>query len=274
MSIPSNSKYDRPWECRMDAFRVAGGLWFVGNTSGASWLLETAEGPVLFDTNYPTLAPLLLDSIRAAGFDPRSLRAIFHTHGHYDHYGATDLLKGLSGAVTYMSRTDTEMLRSRPELGLAHLGKHLFPEPPVTDVPLEDGDIVTIGGVRIRCVLCPGHTPGAMSFFFPVTESGTTYTAGLHGGSGLNTLTGAFSREYGVDWRPDFLQGLEKMGKEHPDIFLANHTKVCHTAEKYAMLGKGPNPFIDPAEWHAFLSSLRRDFEEMAAAEQQTGITG
>lgn len=268
MAISSNAKFDRPWECRMDAFRVAGGLWFVGNTSGASWLLETSEGPVLFDTNYPTLAPLLLDSIREAGFDPRSLRAIFHTHGHYDHYGATEELKRLSGAESCMSRLDTEMLRSRPELGLAHLGKHIFPEPPAVDAMLEDGQTVTIGEVSIRCVLCPGHTPGAMSFFFPVTEDGVTYTVGLHGGSGLNTLTGTFSREYGVDWRPDFLRGLEKMRREHPDIFLANHTKVCRTAEKYAMMGNGTNPFINSAEWSAFLSALQADFEAMVKKEE------
>ena len=269
MAISSDAKYERPWECRMKAFRVAGGLWFVGNTSGASWLLETEEGPVLFDTNYPTLAPLLLDSIREAGFDPRQLRAIFHTHGHFDHYGATEELKRLSGAESFMSRLDTEMLRSRPEMGLAHLGKHIFPEPPEVDTLLEDGETVIIGGVPIRCVLCPGHTPGAMSFFFPVTEEGVTYTAGLHGGSGLNTLTGAFRREYGVDWRPDFLRGLEKMRLEAPDIFLANHTKVCRTAEKYAMMGKGPDPFIDRAAWGAFLDALEADFEAMAEKEKE-----
>ena len=168
-----------------------------------------------------------------------------------------------------MSRIDTEMLRQRPELGLAHLGKHIFPEPPSIDRELEDGEVVTIGGIPIRCVLCPGHTPGAMSFFFPVTEDGTVYTAGLHGGSGLNTLTGAFSREYGVDWRPDFLRGLEKMRREAPDIFLANHTKVCRTAEKYAMMEEGARPFINSAEWSAFLDALEADFEAMVEKEKR-----
>ena len=164
MAISSDVKFERPWECRMPAFRVAGGLYFVGNTSGASWLLDTADGPVLFDTNYPTLAPQLLESIREAGFRPESIAAIFHTHGHYDHYGATAQIKALSGAVTYMSRADAQLLRQQPEMGLAHLGRHLFPEPPVTDVELEDEDVITIGGVPIRCVACPGHTPGEMTF--------------------------------------------------------------------------------------------------------------
>ena len=268
MAISSDAKYDRPWECRMPAFRVAGNLYFVGNTSGASWLLDTAAGPVLFDTNYPTLAPLLLESIREAGFQPESIAAIFHTHGHYDHYGATDHLKTLSGAPVYMGKADVQMLRQRPELGLAHLGKHIFPHPPVADVELVDEDVIPIGGVPIRCVACPGHTPGAMSFFFPVTEDGRTYTVAIHGGAGLNTLERSFIEEYGVNWRQDFLNSIGKLMPESVDIFLANHTKVCHTAQKYQLLCQGKNAFINPNEWQRFLHGLRADYENMCLREQ------
>ena len=270
MVISSDAKYERPWECRMPAFCVAGNLYFVGNTSGASWLLDTVAGPVLFDTNYPTLAPLLLDSIREAGFRPESITAIFHTHGHYDHYGATAQLIKMSGALTYMSKADAQMLRQRPEMGLAHLGKYIFPEPPTIDVELEDENVITIGDVPIRCVACPGHTPGAMSFFFPVTENGKTYTAAIHGGAGLNTLESGFMKVYGVNWRQDFLSSIERSMPEQVDIFLANHTKVCHTAQKYQRLCQGENAFIDPTGWQRFLFSLRADYENMCLREQST----
>lgn len=272
MTIASDAKFDRPWECRLPAFRVLGGLWFVGNTSGASWLLETEVGPVLFDTNYPTLAPLLIDSIWSAGFDPRSLAAIFHTHGHYDHFGATDFLKNLSGATTYLSRLDAKMLCERPELSLSDWGKHIFPKPLIPDVMLSDGEIITIGGIPIRCAACPGHTPGAMSFFFPVIADGKTYTAGLHGGAGLNTLTGDFIKKYDVNWREDFLRGIEYMQKESVDVFLANHTKACHVAEKLARMGDGPNPFVDAEEWPEFLLSLYQDYEKLILNEQKENL--
>lgn len=268
MAISSDAKFERPWECRMPAFRIAGGLYFVGNTSGASWLLVTADGPVLFDTNYPTLETQLLDSIREAGFQPESIKAIFHTHGHYDHYGATKKLKQMSGATTYMGKADVQMLEERPELGLANCGKYIFPEPPEIDVALEDGDVVTIGGVPIRCVSCSGHTPGAMSFFFPVEEGGETYTAAIHGGAGLNTLTQNFVETYGIDCRQDFLRSIEKMLTEHVDIFLTNHTKMCHTAEKYQLLCQGKNAFIDSGQWQEFLHGLKADYEHMCLREQ------
>ena len=133
---------------------------------------------------------------------------------------------------------------------------------------LEDEDVITIGDVPIRCVACPGHTPGAMSFFFPVTEDGQTYTVAIHGGAGLNTLGRSFIEEYGVNWRQDFLNSIEKLLPEKVDIFLANHTKVCHTAEKYQLLCQGKNAFIDPAGWQQFLHSLRADYEKMCQKEQ------
>jgi len=268
MAISSDAKFERPWECRMPAFRVVGDLYFVGNTSGASWLLNTPAGPVLFDTNYPTTAPLLLESICEAGFRPESIVAIFHTHGHYDHYGATEQLKSLSGALTYMGKADAQLLAQKPEMGLAHFGRYIFPTPPAIDVELEDEDVITIGGIPIRCVTCPGHSPGAMSFFFPVTENEKTYTAAIHGGSGLNTLTRGFMEEYGVNWRQDFLHSIEKLLPEPVDIFLANHTKVCHTVQKLARLQQGDNAFIDPAGWQTFLKSLQKDFETMCLQEQ------
>jgi metallo-beta-lactamase class B len=268
MAISSDAKYERPWECRMPAFRVAGNLYFVGNSSGATWLLDTPEGPVLFDTNYPTLAPLLLDSICEAGFSPESITAIFHTHGHFDHYGATEQIKARSGATSYMSKTDARLLAQRPEMGLAHQGKYIFPEPPAVDVELEDEDVITVGGIPIRCVACPGHSPGAMSYFFPVTENGKTYTAAIHGGAGLGTLSRDFMEQYGVNWRQDFVDSIEKLMEEPVDIFLANHTKMCHTAEKYRRLQQGENAFIDPAGWRNFLLSLRKDYETLCLQEQ------
>ena len=89
---------EAPWEQAAPAFQVFGNLYFVGNQDGASWLVESSEGLILFDTNYPTADALLMDSIWSLGFNPRDIAAIFHTHGHFDHMGATDLIKALSHA--------------------------------------------------------------------------------------------------------------------------------------------------------------------------------
>lgn len=258
--------YERPWELRLPAFCVFGNLYFVGNKDGASWLLDTDNGIILFDTNYPTADILLLDSIWSLGFDPRSIIGIFHTHGHFDHFGSTALLKGLSGAKTYLGKGDAEMFRNRPELSLIDDGRHAYQEIFTPDVIVCDGDIFTFGNTTIRAVACPGHTPGTISYFFPVSDGTNTYMAGLHGGSGLNTLCKEFIQKYNVNWRDDFLESIKKIMDEPVDIFLGNHTRQNRTEEKLQQL-EYINPFIDPSEWKRFLEKTRIKFEIMIEEE-------
>ena len=82
----------------LQPFRMHANLYFVGSEKVSVHLLDTSEGLVLIDTGYPEMHDLILENIRAMGFAPEKLRAIFHTHGHIDHYGNTRELVALSGA--------------------------------------------------------------------------------------------------------------------------------------------------------------------------------
>lgn len=261
--------FERPYELKLPAVRVFGNLYFVGNQDGASWLVETEEGLLLFDTNYPTADALLLDAIWSLGFDPRRIIAIFHTHGHFDHFGATDLIKNLSGAKTYLGIEDARMFRDRPELALIHDGREAWLEIFTPDVEVKDGDIFTFGTTTVRAVSCPGHCPGATHYFISVSDGKQTLTAGLHGGAGLNTLCVDFREQYGVDWREDFLSSIHKSMDEKVDIFLGNHTGQNHAAEKIAMLTENPMAFVDPGEWRAFHQDLENRFLVMCREEAE-----
>ncbi len=59
---------------------------------------------------------------------------ILATHSHYDHVAGVDVVKGATGAKFAAYKTV-----------------------PGVDMPLEDGDTVSIGSVKIRIVFCPGH---------------------------------------------------------------------------------------------------------------------
>lgn len=264
--------FERPWELRLRPRQIFGNLYFVGNQDGASWLVKTGEGLVLFDTNYPTAAPLLLDSIWALGFDPRDITAIFHTHGHFDHFGATELLQALSGARTYLGLGDCRMFRQRPELALLQWGECAWQTLFTPDVEVADGAVFVFGDTQIRAAACPGHSPGATSYFFNVTDGSRTFTAGLHGGAGLNTLCRDFREGYQVDWRADFLRSLDKAAELPVDIFLGNHTPQNHYAEKAARMDQGEkDAFIVPGEWKEFLrgvgQAVHNMMEEEAAEE-------
>lgn len=258
---PPEEFYLNPHRYAVEPFRIFGNLHFVGNADVSAHLIDTGAGLILIDTTYPTTAALLVHSIWEMGFNPGDIEYIIHTHGHYDHIGATRLLKSISGATTFLGSGDMEML-DNPDLVLNFVGFHSHVEPIEPDVIMNDGDVITLGEASIRVVATPGHTNGCVSLFFEVTENGKTMTAGLHGGVGLNTLNPGFVDRFGpVYSKADFINSLNRVKSEKVDIVLGNHTIQNNTlAKRQKMLNnpQGPNPFVDPDEWRVFLESVER----------------
>ena len=93
------------------------------------------------------------------------------------------------------------------------------------DVLIDDDDVIELGNTRITAVATPGHTPGAMSYFFDVTDGERIFRAGLHGGMGLNTLVREFLDKYNLPYslREDFKKSMLRLNEENVDIFLGNH---------------------------------------------------
>lgn len=74
-----------------------------------------------------------------------SLKYILMTHGHMDHTAALAGLKGLHIPLA------------------AHQAEAATLPCPI-DVPLENGDVIAVGKLRIRVLHTPGHTPGSLCF--------------------------------------------------------------------------------------------------------------
>lgn len=74
--------------------------------------------------------------------------AVVTTHRHGDHWQALDTVVRATGARTYAGRHDAEGI------------------PVPTDVPLEDGDTVTVGRVTLTARHLRGHTPGSIALVY------------------------------------------------------------------------------------------------------------
>jgi metallo-beta-lactamase class B len=252
-----------PWDYWVEPFRIAGGLYYVGNKNVSSHLLDTGEGLILLDTAFPQTVYLLLEAIRRLGFDPDDLHTILHCHGHYDHFGGTRALVELTGARTAMGKDDAFILTERPELSWAAEYGVKFHETFALDVPLRDGQTITLGDTKIHCIRTPGHTPGAMSYLFELCDGGKKYTAGIHGGPGLNTLTDDYLTKYDLPYeaRRQYVTSLGKLGGRDVDIFIGAHPGQNDTFGKRERMTDARNPFIDKGAWAAFLSRLRANAE-------------
>ena len=97
-----------------------------------------------------------------------------------------------------MGKADAFILTERPELSWGpELGME-FHETFELDLPLCDGETLVVGNTKIERVHIPGHTPGATSYFFQLFDGTNDYTVGIHGGTGLNTLTDEYLAKYSL----------------------------------------------------------------------------
>jgi hydroxyacylglutathione hydrolase len=100
-------------------------------------------------------APVILELVHHHGLQVETIVA---THGHWDHVGAVRPLKQATGARFLAPPGDMELIRNASASALL-MGVVVDP-PPDPDGFLEEGDVLRIGGLELRVLSAPGHTPG------------------------------------------------------------------------------------------------------------------
>jgi glyoxylase-like metal-dependent hydrolase (beta-lactamase superfamily II) len=107
-------------------------------------------------------AERILDAVQQRSL---AVVSILHTHGHFDHIGATEaMLAGLTQAVPVAAHPADAFLYTRAARAMGAALGYSAPETLATpDVALADGDVLRVGELRLRVIATPGHTPGSIS---------------------------------------------------------------------------------------------------------------
>lgn len=252
-----------PWEGYLPPVKIFGNLYFVGTCPASTHIIDTGDGLIMLDSGYQHSLYIVLHNMYKLGLDPANLKYILHTHGHIDHMGASPALVNLFGCKTFLGAPDKDYVNGVLPLSWAkELGLELIPME--ADVLLNDGDKITLGNTEITAIASPGHTPGAMTYVFDVTDGKETYRAALHGGMGINTMSFEFLDKYGLphSYRDDFLNTLDKLENLQCDIYLGNHAGHNNTPAKIEKLLAGDTKaFIDPDEWKKAMIACRDNFK-------------
>ncbi|MBM3784653.1 MAG: MBL fold metallo-hydrolase [Acidobacteria bacterium] len=97
------------------------------------------------------------------------VKMIVITHAHIDHIGGAAKLKASTGAPVYMNADDI-WLYEQMDVQASWLGMET-PERTTIDVPLRDGDKLTLGVIEILALHTPGHTLGSSCLWIPAEKT-------------------------------------------------------------------------------------------------------
>lgn len=155
---------------------------FSGGPFAENCFLAYASGEALvIDPGHS--ASTIAERISALGLEPV---AIANTHAHIDHVAAAAELAAALSVPFWLHEAELPVLQSVP-LQARMFGLQSCETPEVARA-LEHDDTLTLGGLELRVLHTPGHTPGGCCFYQPdakVTFVGDTLFAGSVGRSDL-----------------------------------------------------------------------------------------
>ena len=258
-----------PEDQKVAPFKAFDDAWFVGVCWVSAWLLPTPQGHFLIDTLHEPHAALLLDNIKKAGFDPKDIRYVLITHGHFDHAGgAARLRRALPNARFVMTEVGwNEAIAS----AAASTGKPNAWEMTTKDIVAKEGDTFSLGGRTVTVYETPGHTLGTASYVYDVHDGSKTYRAVTVGGLGLNAIQNAHQVELYID-SMEKLKGLATEGAHPVEVSLTTHplaTNLMTLRTKLAHREPGDvDPLVDRQGLIDQLDALEKGAKERLVIER------
>ena len=162
--------------------RVFDNLSFLGDEFVGVLVLETDQGLILFDafSSGVEASRYITGDMRQLGLDPKQIRYVVITHGHWDHFGGAGYLQTRYGARVLMGEPDWDAIETADPWG-TELEGQLPPkrEIAVTDKPMD----LTLGNTTVKLLLTPGHSPGTVSALIPAKDGARTHWLALWGGN-------------------------------------------------------------------------------------------
>lgn len=225
--------------------RIRDGLWAVDEIGRTTmYIVEGSRKVLLLDTG---LGLTDLKGLIAKNCGEKEIITV-NTHAHGDHTSGNDRFDRV-----YVGRGDLEAAAAGlSEAEIASFREHFLdqspyvspeqsaawhPRPARETLPLKDGDVLELGGVRLEVLETPGHTKGSICLFD--RERGDLFTGDL-------VLT------WGVWGHLPESASLENYGRSvHRLALLGNRVKEVFPAH-----GKADNPCRWPM-WHLDPDILR-----------------
>jgi metallo-beta-lactamase class B len=255
---PELPRVYRPPYVSLGPVKLFDNLYFVGTRTVGSFVIDTGDGLTMIDTGIGDAdIEMMVNDMKKLGLDPSKIRLILLSHEHFDHYGGVQfLIKNVCpNAKVALSLVGWNLLQTVPS-EWAYISKR----PGKIDIFLTDGMKIKVGNELFQIVATPGHSPGCVSFIFPVTDNGEKHMVGIMGGGSVwPTQTETWLYKASIEYFKSFADAAGC------DVGLAVHSSESDFAKLKTRKPGEPNPLVIGKEKFdsEYLNKYRTRFEQM-----------
>jgi len=239
-------------------YKVFDNLYFIGTRIHSAWALTTSDGIIVIDTLFDyAVEPEMVDGLTALGLDPRTIKYVLISHAHGDHDQGAALLQSRYGAKVVMGAADWDSTLQR--------AANVPGGVPKRDVVVGPGGLkLTLGGTTVDIIATPGHTPGTLSYFFPVKDGNRALMVAYAGGTAFNfpRLAENFAR-----YRDTQRKMSEVAGAAGATVLMTNHTEFDRAYDR-ARLAQLPRAAGEKHPYETDNATVLRYFEMSAACAE------
>jgi len=243
-------------------FKMAEGLYYVGASDYAAYLIVTKAGLIQIDGGDAATGHQIVGNIRALGFDPANIKVLVNTHQHFDHAaGLAEIKRAAPGATFYASAADGPVIAAGGKGDPFLRGARFEYEPLKPDVILKDGQKITLGGWTLTAHVTGGHTKGCTTWTFPVTVAGKVRQALVHCSSSVLPGYRLGKTETYPGQTADYEKSFATWKALPCEVFIASHGQFYGLHEKRKALDAGKaDAFVDPEGCRSFYAKSEAAF--------------
>lgn len=232
-------------------YKVFDNLYFIGTRIHSAWALTTSAGIIVIDTLFDyAVVPEMVEGMTTLGLDPRDITHVLISHAHGDHDQGAALLQRRYGAKIVMGAADWDATLQRAASAPGGV--------PTRDIAVgREGLKITLGDTTVDVVATPGHTPGTLSYVFPVTDAGRTLIVAYSGGTAFNFPRQAANFAIYRDSQRKMTEIAEAAGAT---VLMSNHTEFDRAYDR-ARIAQLPRAAGETHPYETDTATVMRYFE-------------
>lgn len=252
------------WSDPAPPIQIFANVYDVGTCGITVLLIVGDKGAMMIDGATAEAVPSIIANIERLGIRPSDVKLLLSTHEHLDHAAGLKELRRRTGAAMVA----TAAAKTALETGIpaADDPQRTGKAPEFRGVPVDrtvrDGELVTLGSLRLTTHATPGHAPGSTSWSWRSCEAKVCHQL-VYADSVSAISSGPYRFSRHPAYVAAFRASLTKIAGLPCDLIITPHPAA---SDLYARLA-GAAPLSSPTACRVYAAAGRAKLDQRLASE-------